>query len=270
MTGSCGVEGFTQAEAQEMLDLHNKFRCAVGTPPILWNAALQCQAQKTQNSIGRFSHSSSYDLDISSGENLATGTKPSQAAWMWFTEYTQSSVRGHFTAMVWKRATHIGCGIQRSGNGVIRCQYAASPPNFGGASDFKRNVPEFKGETSKLQKCGLTVEEVKKHVRQFRDWGILHPEYSLSASLGLFEESEEEQAWIRPVSKTSVSLVAMAALVFMVIGVVGMRCRRSGELSSDSYTRMTRQVIAEPDEADNENNPALSEEEAREIESAVE
>merc|ERR1719174_2656442 len=68
--GSC--TGLTQQEAQEMLDLHNKVRCAVGTPPIQWNPALQCQAQRTQDQIGAFSHSDCYSLPIEAGENLAT------------------------------------------------------------------------------------------------------------------------------------------------------------------------------------------------------
>jgi hypothetical protein len=188
--GNCGSGALTQAEAQEMLDLHNKFRCAVGNPPIEWDGALQCQAQETQNKIGAFSHSNSYKLAISAGENLATGTSVKTASWMWFTEYTQAdctqgqgSKCGHYTAMVWKKSTHLGCGIQKDGRGVIRCQYAASPPNYGG--QYAANVPEFKGEASKLEKCGLTIAEVKQHVEQFKGWGILNPVSPYSDSLGL-------------------------------------------------------------------------------------
>jgi hypothetical protein len=175
-----------------MLDWHNKFRCAVGVPPLEWNGALQCQAQDTQNKIGAFSHSDCYNLAISAGENLASGTSVSMAAWMWFTEYTQadcsagqseSSKCGHFTAMVWKSVTHLGCGIQRSGDGVIRCQYAASPPNY--ADQFATNVPKFMGEESKLQKCGLTIDETKQKVEQFKGWGILHPVAPYDSSLGI-------------------------------------------------------------------------------------
>jgi len=189
-SANCGSEGFTQAEAQEMLDWHNKFRCAVGNPPIEWNGALQCQAQETQNKIGAFSHSNSYSLDISSGENLATGTSVSMAAWMWFTEYTQADCSaghdkcGHYTAMVWKSSTQLGCGIQRDGGGgVIRCQYAASPPNY--ADQYSSNVPKFEGEESKFQKCGLTIEETKQKVEQFKGWGILHPIAPYDSSLGI-------------------------------------------------------------------------------------
>jgi hypothetical protein len=173
-----------------MLDWHNKFRCAVGVPPIEWNGALQCQAQDTQNKIGKFSHSKSYDLDISAGENLATGTSVSMAAWMWFTEYTQADCStgqgdkcGHFTAMVWKSTTHLGCGIQKDGGGVVRCQYAASPPNYAG--QYTSNVPKFQGEESKLEKCGLTIEETKQKVEQFKGWGILHPIAPYDSSLGI-------------------------------------------------------------------------------------
>jgi hypothetical protein len=172
-----------------MLDLHNKFRCAVGVPPIQWDGALQCQAQATQNTIGAFSHSKSYDLSISAGENLATGTSVSMASWMWFTEYTQADCTkqngkcGHYTAMVWKGSTHLGCGIQRDGGGVIRCQYAASPPNYGG--QYSANVPKFLGEASKFQKCGLTIDETKQNVEKFKGWGILQPIAPYASSLGI-------------------------------------------------------------------------------------
>jgi hypothetical protein len=191
--GNCGSGAFTQAEAQKMLDMHNQFRCAVGNPPIEWNAALQCQAQETQNKIGAFSHSNSYSLAISAGENLASGTSVETAAWMWFTEYTQADCTkqngkcGHYTAMVWASATHLGCGIEKkaslSGGGVIRCQYAASPPNYAG--QYATNVPAFKGEASKFQKCGLTIAETKQHVEQYKGWGILDPISPYSDSLGL-------------------------------------------------------------------------------------
>lgn len=166
-----------------MLDLHNKYRCAVGTPPLKWNGALQCQAQRTQNNIRAFSHSKSYRMSISAGENLATGSDVATAAWMWFTEYTQSSGTGHYTAMVWKDTTEVGCGM---GQNVIRCQYAKSAPNMQGA--YGANVPKFKGEKSKFSKCGISISEVRKRVKKFKSWGILKPEYALSASLGLYEE----------------------------------------------------------------------------------
>jgi hypothetical protein len=107
--------GFTQEEVQTFLNIHNKMRCAVGAPPVKWDGALQRQAQAAQDKIGKFAHSDCYKLPIHAGENIATGTNVLNAAWMWFTEYLQSTdyehggETGHFSAMSWKGVTRIGC-----------------------------------------------------------------------------------------------------------------------------------------------------------------
>jgi hypothetical protein len=176
----------TQTEAQDILNLHNQFRCAVGTPPLIWNAALACQAAKSQGQINAFSHSQSYDMAIPAGENLASGTNVATAAWMWFTEYVQpSGVTGHFTAMVWKASTEIGCGIGRNGDGVIRCMYARTPPNYGG--QYKANVPKFLGEKSKFDDCNINIATVSSNVKKFKGWGILSPESPAKDTLDLYD-----------------------------------------------------------------------------------
>jgi uncharacterized protein YkwD len=222
---SCGGQlELNQQQAQEMLDLHNKFRCAVGTPPLKWNGPLQCQAQKEAENLQGFHHSKSYSLPIPAGENLAGGIDVSQSAWMWFAEYTQRGygMDGHFTAMTWRGVTELGCGIWKGGTygGNIRCQYAAGIPNMQG--EYDANVPVFKGEKAKFEKCGLTIAEVRQHIKKFSGWGNIVPNAGLSASLGLF--ADESVAWSTASSSMVTIGVAFAAAALALMGMVlGMR-----------------------------------------------
>lgn len=79
------------------------------------------------------------------GENLAMHTDhqllwtSSMASKMWYDEidapgynfnnpgYYENPGTGHFTAMVWKSTTKLGCGI--SGSYAV-CQYCDTAPNF--------------------------------------------------------------------------------------------------------------------------------------------
>lgn len=203
VSGTCGHGGFSAANVQAMLDFHNKMRCAVGAPPVKWDSALECQAQDTENKIAAFSHSHSYDLPISCGENLATGKEVAAATWMWFTEYLQgnhdfskfSHHTGHFSAMVWKSVKTIGCGVgpRDGGKGVVRCMYASgsgTAPNMGGA--FGANMPNaFRGTPGDFAKCGLTAAEVKAKASLFAKWGILHPTGVEASNIGLSELPED-------------------------------------------------------------------------------
>lgn len=181
------LQGFNAKEVQDFLHIHNKMRCAVGVPPVHWDGNLEAQAQQTENQIRGFTHSKSYDMKISAGENLATGKDVANAAWMWFTEYLQSGGNyqstangiGHYTAMSWKSVKTIGCGIGRNHgkDGVIRCMYSggskAAAPNMGGG--YVANLPVFHGRPADFTRCGLTVAEVKGKAQMYKKWGILSP-----------------------------------------------------------------------------------------------
>lgn len=229
-TAACGLgESLTQNEAQKMLDLHNKMRCAVGVPPLKWSGALQCQAQQAQNDKAGMVHSNSYEMAIKAGENLASGTDIDMAAWMWFTEYVSGgtgSEVGHFTAMVWKGTTELGCGIGRTGGGVIRCHYANSPGNYN--NQFEANVPDFKGQESKFASCGIKVSDVRDYVNKFKGWGILKPDATLSASLGLWD-AEQNEPLVQPSVLSAAAMVGttLVALGAMVWGVTLVWRRRS-------------------------------------------
>ena len=87
------------------------------------------------------------------GENLAWAypaeqmeTLPSAAKW-WYDELCDpgydfaspgfSSGSGHFTQLVWKGSTKLGCGVK---GGYVTCRYCEVAGNMGGA--FETNVLE--------------------------------------------------------------------------------------------------------------------------------
>lgn len=133
--------------ARAYLDAHNAFRSAVQPPsgypgawapipPVAWSDQVAGEAQvwaehlRESNSC-RLKHS-----DTRHGENLAAGKGLGAAAAvkMWASEvksyrysprYVFEIVTGHYTQVVWRTTTHIGCGRAQCGrNSVIVCRYS--------------------------------------------------------------------------------------------------------------------------------------------------
>jgi len=240
--GNRGCTRFSAAETQVFLDIHNKMRCAVGAPAVVWDGALACQAQKTQDRIGTngMHHSKSYEMPIPAGENLATGTSPLNAAWMWFTEYLEttnyaSGKTGHYNAMSWKSVEKIGCGVGKSGKGIVRCQYAgtskATAPNFGGQKEYRANLSPFHGSPSDFTKCGLTVSEVKGKASLYKKWGILRPRGTMARNIGMY--SVTDAIWSNASPTAFFSACAFMGAAAMVTIGVALRRSRSPAASQD-------------------------------------
>jgi len=241
----CGSGKFSRKNAQMMLDYTNKMRCVSGAPPIEWDSALECQAQGQQNKIGGFVHAHSYSLPIKSGENLATGTSPVNAAWMWFTEFLESTdyasmCCGHFSAMDWRSVEKVGCGLQTSGKGVIRCEYAGAnarstarnAPNFGGKSQWAKEIPTFTPSKSDFTKCNLPVGELTSAVKMFKQWGILHVNSRIGGPLGARLYSDEEVGFVMtPGGWSMAALFACVCAGMLVTGVVLVVRRNRGQNS---------------------------------------
>merc|ERR1711897_19762 len=97
---------------------------------------------------------------------------------MWFSEYglappsrgaTFEDGAGHYTAMVWKSTTKLGCG-SCGAHGTYVCHYAQSPPNFGG--QFILNVPPFQGSESQFRGAGIDPEEAKRMLERIKGFGL--------------------------------------------------------------------------------------------------
>jgi Cysteine-rich secretory protein family/Mannan-binding protein len=140
--------------AEQVVQAHNKYRAEIGVPPLQWSSDLANQAQEWANYLASnlvFQHSQSQD----EGENLWIGTSHAFS----FTQMIDTfggekqnfrfgvfpSVSktgnwvdvGHYTQVVWRTTTQVGCAGSdgRDGNYRFVCRY--SPPgNFLGQSPY--------------------------------------------------------------------------------------------------------------------------------------
>jgi len=137
------------AEAQQLLDHHNRYRALHCAAPLTWSPKLAAAAQAWANQLKAkgcaFEHSGG-----PTGENLAAGTSGTLDAKatvaMWYDElkgysFAQpgfSMQTGHFTQVVWRGTTSLGCGkSQCKGLDVWVCEYDP-PGNWEG--QYKQQV----------------------------------------------------------------------------------------------------------------------------------
>jgi uncharacterized protein YkwD len=136
---------------QEILDAHNHLRNQWGVSALGWNASLAQRAQSYAvhlASTGTFQHGDTAGV----GQNLWQGTSGhfsrTSMVGSWGREAesykdgafpnvsTTGNWRdvGHFTQLIWKNTTQVGCGLARGGgNDVLVCDYYP-PGNVTGRS----------------------------------------------------------------------------------------------------------------------------------------
>lgn len=134
---------------KSMLNYHNQLRgkCSPNKKTLVWDNGLAAYAQnyatKLANNGCILSHTfgghDSYK-DKSAGENLAMsqGYSKDQAiknaingwAGEGYGKDATGSMTGHYTAMMWKDTSKIGCGIGQKGDCyIISCNYSSEAPN---------------------------------------------------------------------------------------------------------------------------------------------
>jgi hypothetical protein len=159
-----GSNQLTNAEIQEILRVHNAARAEVNVPPLKWNCKL---ADFAQTWVDRdvWEHSPFQDRQkiiagSYAGENLAAaafananianegpmGWWQEKPFWNNATGTCQSGkVCGHYTQMVWRSTTEVGCGLNRKSSvmgdewkqnsAYLACVYNPGG-NYGGQKPF--------------------------------------------------------------------------------------------------------------------------------------
>jgi len=130
--------GAPATDAQRLVAAHNQVRAQHCAAALTWSPKLAQVAQQWANSLRdqgcKFGHSGGQY-----GENLAAGTTgamdPEAVVAMWYDEVKGYSFKqpgfsmqtGHFTQVVWRQTTQVGCGMaQCNGNDIWVCEY--DPP----------------------------------------------------------------------------------------------------------------------------------------------
>ncbi|KAI0004287.1 CAP domain-containing protein [Russula compacta] len=115
------------ADIQALLAAHNSVRAQHGAAALTWSQSLSSSAQEWANGC-KFEHSGG-PYGGHCAENLAAGTgkyTSTSAVEDWVSEASQydpsNPVPSHFTQVVWKATTSVGCGIQQC-SGIFPAEY---------------------------------------------------------------------------------------------------------------------------------------------------
>eukprot|EP00930_Biecheleria_cincta_P076662 TRINITY_DN6386_c0_g1_i1.p1 TRINITY_DN6386_c0_g1~~TRINITY_DN6386_c0_g1_i1.p1 ORF type:complete len:460 (-),score=52.35 TRINITY_DN6386_c0_g1_i1:101-1480(-) len=140
LSGHCTLVP-TGGDPHTWMKVHNLYRCMHGVPSVSWSFAAAASAQRWVDSwCNDFScmvHSDSYNEAPPAGpagENLAMGySSILQATSTWYEEVSScnalpgcqsgSGVVGHFTAMIWKGVSEIGCASNANSRRGYACRY---------------------------------------------------------------------------------------------------------------------------------------------------
>lgn len=146
----------SSSDAREFVDAHNAIRAAVQrpatypgpwapVPPVTWSDEVASTAQAWADHLRDTRKCGLLHSDTRYGENLAAGKKvdAAHAVRMWASEiknykyvpkYEFEARTGHYTQLVWRRTTHIGCGRASCGrNSVVVCRYSPAGNSIGKA-----------------------------------------------------------------------------------------------------------------------------------------
>lgn len=137
-----------------VLQVHNNFRAELRLPALVWSAELAKDAREWASHLAAIDKGQ-HDMSIrgKEGENLWWGTagafSPGDMVGYWGGEKKDfvygvfpdvkkksSSVVGHYTQIVWKNTTSVGCAIATNGKtDYLVCRYA-TPGNIIGQKPY--------------------------------------------------------------------------------------------------------------------------------------
>ncbi|RUS29546.1 CAP domain-containing protein [Jimgerdemannia flammicorona] len=108
-----------QDEINTILQEHNRYRARHGSPPLVWDTDVASSAEQWASTCSGMDHPHSGGPN---GENVGFGYPDWQSVIAaWYNEVSKynyndpesSTGTGHFTAVVWKSTTKIGCGYSK-------------------------------------------------------------------------------------------------------------------------------------------------------------
>lgn len=136
----------SSSDWKAVLQRQNMYRCMHGVPPLSWSADLAQIAQKyADHQHGHMEHSQ-WAHEHGLGENLYWSSptmNPVKGVDSWYNEIKLtndgkvsafSSGTGHYTQVVWRSTTEVGCGQK---DGLLVCNYK---PSGNMAGEFSANV----------------------------------------------------------------------------------------------------------------------------------
>ncbi len=144
-----GSAGGAPADMQALLASHNAMRAKHCAAPLAWSPRLAAVAQTWANSLSAHNCAFEHSPDNSYGENLAGGSPGyldgSAVTAMWYEEVGQyrfpdggfSMQTGHFTQLVWRGTTAVGCAQVTCAMNLWVCEYDP-PGNVDG--EYRDNV----------------------------------------------------------------------------------------------------------------------------------
>lgn len=144
------------SDARDFVKAHNEVRAAVQKPagysgpwaplpPVIWSDQVASTAQAWAEHLRDTRKCGLLHSDTRDGENLAAGKKmdAERAVRMWAGEinkysyvpkYVFDTRSGHYTQLVWRKTTHIGCARASCGrNAVVVCRYSPAGNRIGKA-----------------------------------------------------------------------------------------------------------------------------------------
>jgi uncharacterized protein YkwD len=147
--------GPTSAMAKTILDRHNFYRAQVGVPNLQWSDKLASNAQGWANQLASMGgRTLQHSQGSGEGENLWMGTsgyfshQKMVDGWGEEKQYYKAGTFpdvsttgnwadvGHYTQIVWRNTTEVGCAIGTAGgNDILVCRYS-KPGNYMGQKAF--------------------------------------------------------------------------------------------------------------------------------------